>query len=88
MTKITIFSGFLGAGKTTLIKKLIAELLVENMSQASGIGGFGYDPIVFIPELKKTVAELTDTEKNLISHRGKACRILMPLIQQFSSIQK
>lgn len=37
-----------------------------------GEGGFGYDPIFFIPSLKKTFAQLTAEEKNAISHRGKA----------------
>ena len=37
-----------------------------------GEGGFGYDPIFFIPPLKKTFAQLTADEKNSISHRGKA----------------
>lgn len=35
-------------------------------------GGFGYDPIFFIPEAKKTFAEMTMLEKNAMSHRGKA----------------
>ncbi|NCB34335.1 MAG: XTP/dITP diphosphatase [Erysipelotrichia bacterium] len=38
----------------------------------SGSNGFGYDPIVFYPPLGKTMAEMSDTEKNQISHRGKA----------------
>lgn len=37
-----------------------------------GTGGFGYDPIFFVPELKKTFAQLTPEEKNEISHRGRA----------------
>lgn len=37
-----------------------------------GEGGFGYDPVFFIPSLKKTFAQLTPEEKNAISHRGKA----------------
>ena len=37
-----------------------------------GEGGFGYDPIFFVPHLKKTFAQLTAEEKNAISHRGKA----------------
>ena len=37
-----------------------------------GEGGFGYDPVFFIPGLKKTFAELTAEEKNAISHRGNA----------------
>jgi XTP/dITP diphosphohydrolase len=37
-----------------------------------GTHGFGYDPIFFIPELGKTMAELTLEEKNKVSHRAKA----------------
>ena len=37
-----------------------------------GTDGFGYDPIFFVPEQKKTFAELTAEEKNAISHRGRA----------------
>jgi XTP/dITP diphosphohydrolase len=37
-----------------------------------GENGFGYDPIFYYPPLKKTFAELTQEEKNQISHRGKA----------------
>ena len=59
MTKITIFSGFLGAGKTTLIKKLIAEgyqkeklVLIENEFGQIGIdGGFLQDAGVEITEM-------------------------------------
>ncbi|MGP1594359.1 MAG: RdgB/HAM1 family non-canonical purine NTP pyrophosphatase [Treponema sp.] len=37
-----------------------------------GLHGFGYDPIVYLPEYGKTVAELTAAEKNTYSHRAKA----------------
>ena len=37
-----------------------------------GEGGFGYDPIFFLPKLKKTFAQLSPEEKNAVSHRGKA----------------
>nr|WP_326185211.1 XTP/dITP diphosphatase [uncultured Oscillibacter sp.] len=37
-----------------------------------GEGGFGYDPVFFVPEKAKTFAQLTDEEKNEISHRGRA----------------
>lgn len=40
--------------------------------EPSGSGGFGYDPILYIPEFGKTSAELTIEQKNRISHRGKA----------------
>ena len=39
-----------------------------------GENGFGYDPIFFLPSLKKTFAQLTPEEKNAISHRGNALR--------------
>ncbi len=40
----------------------------------AGGGGFGYDPIFYLPEFGKTSAEITMEEKNQISHRGKALR--------------
>jgi XTP/dITP diphosphohydrolase len=43
---------------------------------ARGQGGFGYDPILYLPERGCTVAELSEEEKNRISHRGKAGRII------------
>jgi XTP/dITP diphosphohydrolase len=45
-----------------------------------GSGGFGYDPIFYIPELGKTVAELSTDEKNRISHRAKAGKIIANLL--------
>lgn len=42
--------------------------------EEKGGNGFGYDPIFYLPELGKTTAELSDGEKNDISHRGKALR--------------
>jgi Xanthosine triphosphate pyrophosphatase len=39
-----------------------------------GDDGFGYDPLFFIPELGKTMAELTVDQKNQISHRGNAIK--------------
>ena len=41
-----------------------------------GSNGFGYDPVLFLPEYGKCVAELTAEEKNSISHRGVALRRL------------
>jgi XTP/dITP diphosphohydrolase len=55
--------------------------IVKKMEQAKGAGGFGYDPILFIPELKRTVAELSEEEKNTISHRGKAGKIIAKIIE-------
>ncbi len=46
----------------------------------SGNGGFGYDPIFLIEGKNKTMAELSENEKNEISHRGKALRKILELL--------
>lgn len=52
-------------------------------TQATGDGGFGYDPHFYLPELGKTMAQLSPEEKNRISHRGKALRLMVKKITQF-----
>jgi XTP/dITP diphosphohydrolase len=47
-----------------------------------GKNGFGYDPIFFVPQLGKTVAQLSREEKNAISHRGNAIRKLRPQLDK------
>lgn len=44
--------------------------------EEKGSHGFGYDPIFYVPEFHKTTAELTEEEKNQVSHRGKALRLM------------
>ena len=39
-----------------------------------GDRGFGYDPVFFVPQLRKTFAQMTAEEKNAVSHRGNALR--------------
>ena len=48
-----------------------------------GKSGFGYDPVFYIPEVKKTMAELTSAEKNKLSHRGQAMRKFRKLLLGF-----
>ena len=43
----------------------------------NGEGGFGYDPVFYVPELGKTAAELSKDEKRAVSHRGKALSLLL-----------
>ena len=45
-----------------------------------GTGGFGYDPVFFVPALGVTMARLSDQEKDAISHRGNAARALAPVL--------
>lgn len=47
-----------------------------------GSGGFGYDPVFFLPEYAATMAELPFDLKNQISHRSKAIQAMLPFIQQ------
>lgn len=49
----------------------------EILTTPRGEGGFGYDPLFFVPDLKASAAELTPETKNAISHRGKALRLLI-----------
>jgi XTP/dITP diphosphohydrolase len=48
--------------------------------------GFGYDPVFFVPEFAKTMAELEPEIKNRISHRARALEKLKPLLVEFSAI--
>ena len=51
-----------------------------------GEGGFGYDPIFYVPEFGKTTAELTAEEKNQVSHRGKALELMKEELKKHESI--
>ena len=46
------------------------------LNEKRGTNGFGYDPIFFVPELNRAMAELSPAEKGAISHRGNAIRKL------------
>ena len=48
-----------------------------------GENGFGYDPIVYVPEFGRTTAQLTADEKNKVSHRGKALEQMKKYIQEW-----
>jgi XTP/dITP diphosphohydrolase len=53
----------------------------EILEQPRGTGGFGYDPVFYFPEQRKSFAELNAEEKNQRSHRGKAFRRLMAILE-------
>ena len=48
-----------------------------------GEGGFGYDPIFFVPSLKKTFAQLSAEEKNSMSHRGRALEVFKAKLEEY-----
>ena len=50
--------------------------------KAAGNGGFGYDPILFLPEFGVTSAEITMEQKNRISHRGKALEAMKRKLEE------
>jgi XTP/dITP diphosphohydrolase len=49
---------------------------------AAGSGGFGYDPIFYIPRLRRTLAEIAIDEKDRISHRGRVAGRIRPILRQ------
>jgi XTP/dITP diphosphohydrolase len=54
----------------------------EILSSPRGNGGFGYDPIFYVPEKQLTFAEMTPDLKRSISHRGKAIEALLPQLRK------
>lgn len=57
----------------------------EIIPEERGTGGFGYDPIFFMPELGKTMSELEMDEKNRLSHRARAVMNAMPVLKEIFS---
>ncbi|MBE9221124.1 RdgB/HAM1 family non-canonical purine NTP pyrophosphatase [Cyanobacterium stanieri LEGE 03274] len=58
----------------------------EILTQRQGQGGFGYDPIFYIPEIGQTFAEIAPKTKDKISHRGIALEGLLPLLKNLFSL--
>lgn len=54
--------------------------------EEKGSGGFGYDPIFFVPEYGKTTAELTEEEKNAVSHRGRALDAMKKELRKYITV--
>jgi XTP/dITP diphosphohydrolase len=69
------------ARKDQVIAVVSAKVDGLILEEPRGSGGFGYDPIFFFPELCGTFAELSGSQKNLYSHRGKAFRRLLDVLQ-------
>ncbi len=64
-------------------KAVVTEGILDGViaKQPAGTEGFGYDPVFLVPQLGKTLAQLSPTEKNRISHRAKAFRQAKEIIR-------
>lgn len=71
-------------------RELTARAVIEGRIgyEERGEGGFGYDPIFYVPDLGKSTAELTEEEKNLVSHRGKALRLMKEELRKYEDIDR
>jgi XTP/dITP diphosphohydrolase len=59
----------------------------EVLESPRGFGGFGYDPLVWLPSFGKTVAELDSATKNRLSHRADAARRMLVLMREAWGLQ-
>jgi XTP/dITP diphosphohydrolase len=75
---VCCMTAILGEYRTYIVQETIEGYITHS---PSGAGGFGYDPVFFIPEKKRTMAELSEKEKNLISHRGRAASRLAEMLK-------
>ena len=69
---------YLGPDRFISIQETLEGQLI---AEGRGTGGFGYDPLLWLPDFGKTVAELSAEEKDICSHRGKAGRKIARLLE-------
>lgn len=79
---ITVAALAMPGGETRVATGALAGVIAE---ECAGSQGFGYDPVFFVPELGRTLAELTAEEKNRMSHRAKAFRAMVDILRPFVS---
>jgi XTP/dITP diphosphohydrolase len=60
----------------------VGRVMGEITEQPIGRNGFGFDPVMFLPKIGKTFAQLSDLDKNAMSHRGQAARQMVQLMQE------
>ena len=65
-------------GTVEVVQGILDGLITD---APAGTKGFGYDPVFFVPELGKTLAQLTPEEKNRISHRARAFAKIRELLK-------
>ena len=71
-------------------EEYLTEGMVEGriLRQRRGKGGFGYDPLFFVTEFARTMAELNLAQKNKLSHRSQAVHKVIPILQALKESQK
>lgn len=75
----------LAAPDGKILNKTVGKIEGYIDTAPHGAKGFGYDPIFFIPKVNKTMAQLSEEEKNTISHRANA---LLPMLKFIQTIEK
>ena len=60
----------------------VGRAVGEITEKPIGVNGFGFDPVMFLPKIGKTFAQLSDVEKNAMSHRGQAAKQMVQLMQE------
>lgn len=80
-TRFRCIIAFSAPGQPCLTTEAVCEGIIAE--KPAGNNGFGYDPIFYIPSKKRTFAEISQSEKNKISHRGKALRKARKLVEEF-----
>ena len=70
------------------VRELTTRAAVEGRIgyEEKGEHGFGYDPIFYVPKFHKTTAELTEEEKNQVSHRGQALQRMKEELKKYESV--
>ena len=68
-------------------KELTTRGIIEGRIgyEERGSNGFGYDPIFYVPKFGKTTAELTEEEKNQVSHRGNALKLMKEELKKYAN---
>lgn len=68
-------------------KELTTRGIIEGIIgyEEKGSNGFGYDPIFYVPKFGKTTAELTEEEKNQVSHRGNALKLMKEELKKYAN---
>ena len=74
------------SGEGTLLTQVLGECKGEIIKEAKGINGFGYDPIFLVEGTNVTMAEMSEDEKNKISHRANALGKIIEYIKTNLSV--